>query len=406
MNAPRLPLLLLTAGVAARLFYGWLFPPPPAIGKLPDADRYVPLAIAVADHNALLDEEGKPTAMREPFYPILLGTFFKVFGKHYFVLLMLNCLLGAGALWIMFVLGRDLFSERVGLTALAIGAFYPPFIFYSAQPLRESLMVFLSAFTVYALIKCARSGRRWAAASGAAAACAALTTTTTVPFGLAAPLVFWPALKERGRAWPRARLHWLAFIAIYALWPARNYHHFKTWVLGSTTATGNHFYMFQIVPQEVGGTPRHYEILDNDPVWKEGYALEPVKREQFFWKAGLKKAAEDPLRYARLVAWRLLWDQWRVAPRPRSYAHSYDALRLLGFLTDGWILPLGFIGFLLARLRRPEFGWIYLYIASVAGVYALVLTMIRYRLPMMPWFILFSSFAIHEALFHLKQRRA
>ena len=55
------------------------------------------------------------------------------------------------------------------------------------------------------------------------------------------------------------------------------------------------------------------------------------------------------------------------------------------------------VGLLLARLRSPGMLWVYLNVFSAAGLFSLILTMIRYRLPAMPWVILLASYSIWTA---------
>ena len=58
------------------------------------------------------------------------------------------------------------------------------------------------------------------------------------------------------------------------------------------------------------------------------------------------------------------------------------------------LIPLALLGLLWVRLNPPECLWIYLFLGSVNLVYSLVLTMLRYRLSLMPWVILLASVAL------------
>ena len=69
----------------------------------------------------------------------------------------------------------------------------------------------------------------------------------------------------------------------------------------------------------------------------------------------------------------------------------------MSLLSDGWIIPLGFLGLLLSRLRRVEAVVAAAFIASLSFTYALVLTMLRYRLALMPWLIVFAAYALVRA---------
>ena len=82
------------------------------------------------------------------------------------------------------------------------------------------------------------------------------------------------------------------------------------------------------------------------------------EREEHLGKAARELIRRDPGRYARLVAWRFFWDTWRLLPRKRAGAHSYSLIKWASLLSDGWIIPLGFIGMLMVRLRPTENLWL------------------------------------------------
>lgn len=368
---------------------------PAAFWDQADPDHYVRLALTYADTGTLA-EDGRPTAHREPVYPVLLGWVFKLFGRSYLALLAANCLLGTLSVLALGWCGRRLFGERVGFAAAALAAVYPPFVYYAAQPLRETAMVLAGTLAVASLLWAADRRPAASAAAGAVNALAGLTNTTFLPFGLlCAPLA---AAFLRRRAPGAAALglaaYFAVFLPLYAAWPVRNYLSFGRWILGSTAGGGGTFYVYLIVPQEAGGTPEQGEIMSRDPVLRASVTLDAAARERYFWKAGLERVRRAPGAFLRLVAWRFFWDQWRFYPRPRPYEHSYGLLKAVGLLTDGWIIPLALMGLLWARLRPPECLWIYLFLGSVNLVYSLVLTMLRYRLSLMPWVILLASVAL------------
>ena len=363
-----------------------------------NTDGYVDIATMYARTGTLADDEGRPTALREPLYPLLLGVVFKVFGPVYPATRAVNWALGALTLLSIFWAGRLLFGERTALLATAIAAVYPQFVYYSAQPLRETLIALMSVLSVGTLVWASRS-ERWErfALAGAANAGASLTITSFLPFGLllAPPALLWLRRGEQKKAVRWTAVYCCVFLATYGLWPLRNYRAFGTWVLGSTAAAGMVFYAYQIVPQDVGGTPRETEILKADPVYMNAIAIpDRVRSQQVFWKAGLAKAGADPARFARLFAWRFLWDQWRLYPRPRAYDHGYAAIKWASLLTDGWILPLALVGLLWALRRPPETFLIALLVGSLTAVDSLLLTIIRFRIPMMPWLILLAAYVL------------
>jgi hypothetical protein len=149
------------------------------------------------------------------------------------------------------------------------------------------------------------------------------------------------------------------------------------------------------VPAEVGGLQGEVDILKADPTYHEGEKIkDPAEHEKFFAQAGMRRLTENPLRWARLVAWRFFWEAWRPVPRPRAYEHSYRVLWWVSALTDGWIIPLGLLGLLFWRYRPAEGLLVPAFIASFDLVYSLIFFILRYRVPMMPWLILLAALSI------------
>lgn len=388
---------LLAAAFAAR----WPVRGQPTGEPFPSEDGYASLASHVADTGELRDVEGNLSAFREPAYPLVLGACFKLFGKRYAVEVALNALCNALLVLAVYKTAAALFGERVGFLSAAISAFYPPFIYYAARPLRESLLTLLSVAGIWALVDAYRR-RKTAlfAAAGAVNSIGALTNTTFLPFGACAAPAWLLFLLRRE---PRRALLWTAvylaaFVLVYSPWPVRNYLVFHRFVAGTAGAGGTVFYTNQIVPSEVGGLDEERRIVAADPAYQEAAKLDRVEADRFFWKKGMERVKADPARFARLCLKRFFVDQWRIVPRPRPFEQSYVLLKWTAILSNGWIVPLGLIGLLfLGGLRPPEAGWIGLFILSYNSIYAAILSMLRYRQPIMPWIIIFAALALHRA---------
>ncbi|MBI4422436.1 MAG: glycosyltransferase family 39 protein [Elusimicrobia bacterium] len=381
-----------------RLAYGVLRATGPS-EAIPSPDAYVDLALSLADTGAY-SHQGAPSAVREPAFPLLLALFFKIFGKSYWTAFGLNCLGSMASLALLYSCGRMLFSAPVALTAAAIGAVYPPFIFYTAKLVRETFMGFWCLLGIWLALKArARGGLAAFAGAGASFSLAALTNTTLLPFGLAgAPAAF---LVLGPRDWRllarRLAVYGAVFAAVYAPWPLRNHRTLGEWILGSTSGGGVVFYVYQVVPQEVAGTEEENRIMDQDPVNQRLRGLPLAAREKAFWKAGFEKIRSDPARFGRLFAWRLA-AFWSVWPKPRAlYDHPYSLLKWISIASDGWIIPLGFLGMLLFRLRDPGAACFHSLTLSILLTYSFVCIGNRYRFPAMPGLVLFAAYALHAA---------
>lgn len=399
--------VVLAVAFLARLGYGLRFPAQAPGEPLANPDNYVSLSAAVAETWSIRDSSGRPTAEREPLFIMLLGATFMVLGKNYAAILVLNAALGVGSLFLLYRTGRVIMGESSALAAAIIGSFYPPFIFYSALPMRETFMIFMGLAAVSAVVAARRrDSLRAFAVAGAVNGLAGLTNSTFLPFSLImAPLglLFLAPTRE---TFKKCAAYAAVLIMIYLPWPVRNQLMFSRWIVGSTAGAASTFYTYLIVPQEVGGTPGQDAYLNQDPGIQKGLALklDPIANEQFFWKESMRWIGQHPFRYARLVAWRLFWDMWRLWPRPRAYAHSYSRLKLVSLLSDGWIIPLGFLGVILFRLRSPEALFPYFFVFSVSFTYSLIFTMLRYRVSLMPWLILFAGYCLVNAWEALRRR--
>ena len=161
-----------------------------------------------------------------------------------------------------------------------------------------------------------------------------------------------------------------------------------------------------MVPQEVGGTPEQTEILDKDSVFVAASRLNAVARDKALLAASLAIVRRDPRSYAKLAGWRFFIDSWRPMPRRRNYDHSYRLIAWTSLLSDGWIIPLGFIGMLWAGLGAPAALWLYLLMFSETFVYSLIFTIIRYRFARMPILILYAALSLSRLWSAVKARGA
>ena len=171
-------------------------------------------------------------------------------------MLALHGLLSILSLGLMFVLGRR-FGEAVAFASLTVGAFYPPFIFYFSQALRETTMVSLGLLSLWSVIKLNDDGKaRDFAAAGICSALAGLTNTVFLPFGLAAPIAACLLAGDKVRALGRVACYLGIMLPLYALWPLRNYSAFGSWIMGSTYRGGLHIFTYISSSRKTSRAPR------------------------------------------------------------------------------------------------------------------------------------------------------
>ena len=133
-----------------------------------------------------------PTAVRGPGFPFLLGGVYALSGDSVTAGRLLDALLGAAVVVLLYLIAKRIWGRRVGLLAAAMAAVFPPLVLLSRDLVSESLFLVLELGALLCVLEFRRSGAmtRWAVAAGAICGLAILTRPTgfvllaCVAFGL------------------------------------------------------------------------------------------------------------------------------------------------------------------------------------------------------------------------------
>jgi len=357
-------------------------------------DGYETIALNLLERGEYALEPGKPTSLREPGYPLMIAAVYGLAGgRRPEWILALQVLLGSATLLFSWSIGRRLFGEVAAEWGLWAAALYPPSVYYSAYFFRETLMAFL--FTLVAWCSCRWSepdsvarAKSASFGAGAAAAALAITNSAMIPALLLAGIGLWRASPAAART-RRSALFLAPILAAVGLWSWRNFRLHGTFVAGSTHV-GEEFYQALITPPEDLGTQRQAEINAADPVFQRAAALPELEHNAVLLKAGGSFIASHPGLYASRVAARAI-KLWRIVPYRRRYEHAYWKLVCASLLSDGWIVPLGFLGIWRFRKRWRTASAIPAGVIGVTAVYAALHAVIRYRVPLMPCVAVFAA---------------
>lgn len=395
MSERRLLAGLLAAAAAARLLYCWGFSPFEPAAPVSDISWYHSFALSLREHGALL-HDGKPSAAREPVYPIFLAGVYSIFGASNPAVWLAQTALGLAIVAMVFSLAERVFSRNVAWAAAVLAAFHPQFIFYTAQPEREILQIFLLLAAVLLMVlACRGESAPLMAGSAVLWAFCPLINSALLPAGLLAAGGAWLLGRRRGRDLRGLSALYLAvFLAIYALWPLRNYLVFHRFIAGAT-AGGAHVYVSLVVPNDAAGTALEKEYIDQDPVMRASSALPEDERDEYFYRAAARWVANHPLRFAGIMLASGI-KLWRLYPYSRDYGVSARVVQGVSLLSDGWIIPLGLAGLLLAGRRFPEADLFNLVLFAITLTYMIFWAVIRYRLPMMPYVLIYAGYALER----------
>lgn len=374
----------LTASVLARLAYvlhsGNAF-------TYPDETTYHEMALN------MLASGFSPASLqnREPLYPLLIALTYKIAGAAPLAVKLLQVCLSAAGAYFVYLSAALLFNRRAAFIALAIAALYPFSVFYDARLLRESLLVFLSCGIGLFSLKATVSDKKHCYAAALFAGLAVLTKVVA--------LFYWPVFILLGLFYRkldlrRAALSTLVFLAVLAPLFLINYSCTGRLFL----VRGQNFNLYQslVLPDEIVGTDAEAAAIAADPVFAAGKRLPMSEQDKYFSGQTARFIKSHPLVFIRKTAWKF-GKLWRPYPyKGMEYTYSWVLLVVISLLSDGWLLPLGLFAAVKLAGRRRELFPVYSYVLVLTGIYSLSWSQIRYRLPMMPFFIVFAAYLLDK----------
>ncbi len=139
--------VIFTAAVVLRILFIFY----QGIHLTSDELDYYNLAMNIVHGNGFSVENGLPTAYRPPAYPYFLSVLFTLHNSVYFIEIMQAVIESISGL-LLFIIGKKIFSERAGLTAMIVWSLFPSSIIMPSQLLSETLYVFLLLIFVVSTI--------------------------------------------------------------------------------------------------------------------------------------------------------------------------------------------------------------------------------------------------------------
>ena len=204
-NRAHLAAIALVA-VAAALRLAWIAYADFAPTLSDDAGRYDLLGRSLADGGGYINPNGTTTMFWPPGYPFILAAVYKAwpaaaFGDHGLTAaLVLNALMSAATVALVYVIGRRAFDGAAALAGAALIACFPSLIFLSGVTLTETAFTFFALLAVVLMVEAEVRDNRWLiVVAGLVLGYAALIRGQALLFGVAA-IPFWlVALRSQER---------------------------------------------------------------------------------------------------------------------------------------------------------------------------------------------------------------
>jgi len=368
-----------------------------------DAHAYDQLGKSLAEGKGYSDQDGNPTAARAPLYPLLIGIIYFLFGPSLFAVRLFQVILGVLSCYILFLLGRKAYNIPVALIASFLFAWNPYLVYYTGHLLQETLFIFILLITIY-LLSYLNEKTRFSLLAGGFAGLAVLTRETFVfylPFLLVGLLIVIKG--DILSKFKKTLLFFFVFSMVWGIWIARNYFVFGSFATRTVFCKG-----------DMGGEIWAHLWYGNNPYLGVDFEKEcrylgfempaelasipPKERGAYAKKKALKLITEDPLRTIKIHIVKF-GRFWRLYPHDtkllgESTKKSFNFLIIISLLSDGWIIPLGLIGLLLF-FRKKNLLILLWIMSQCIGITLIFYPMVRYRLPVMPFVMLYTAYFLY-----------
>lgn len=358
-----------------------------------DAAEYIALARNLAfNHVFSLSPDGAaaiiPTAHRPPLYPALIAALWWGDTVPATVVMILQAILGAGTVILVYLIARDRFSRTVALIAGVGMALGPMSSHFAASLMTEIQFTFLLTLGFFLW------GRKRFAWTGFCFGLAMLTRMTLAPFLLI--LILLPLLPAWRRHWRAHVMIVLVAVAVSSVWVIRNAVVFWRFIPVASSGYGTNLLFGTLETKLIGDDV--WTMVLNDPLTKveqEG-VVDEGEVDKVFLQRAIQRIKADPLH----------WLIVRAKQYPRFFMDSGDYLLGSHNITIGqawherqWLVILTKTAFILGNLLFFGLTAFGIFIARKRFValahitlFPVVLTLVhlplwieaRYALPMVP----------------------
>ena len=386
-------LCILTAGLIVRIAAVALFHPP----LISDDIDYVALGKSLA-HGEGFQLDGHATAFRPPGYPILLALSFRLFGESLLPVRVVQAAADLLSCFVLFLLGRRLFSERAGLIGAGIFALFPVEVLYVSIMMTET--VFTTLLLLYLLI-CTGTKASWntGIVAGIVLGAATFVRPTILLLPAAVFIVRWMTGWKPGENLKALGITAGTALLILSPWLIRNGDQF-----GRVTLTSNTGVNFWIGAHS--GAGGSYSFPENNPLLAVDGEFD---KSDLGMKLGIEFIRDRPLAYGMILAkkWAHFFsvDYWLLLSlhfQPEfRLAHKAGVVFSRFPLTDVLALQVPFASVLLLAtfglcchaggdrrgilfLFAPCAYWILVHLAFYASA--------RYRFPVVPLFMIGGAY--------------
>jgi len=355
---------------------------------------------------------------RAPAYPFFLGMIYAVFGHGYYTARLIGVILGSLSCLLIFIVGKEVYSLKVGVLAGFLACFYSMFIYFDSMLLTTYLELFFCLFGFLFLLMWFKkktalniilTGMFWG-----------LATITRPNFLIFVPvlsiyvfcLLKEKSLKER-----------LAPVILFAagMIPAILTVMIVNIAVGKDTVLlawngGINFYLGNN-PEANGWSATSPDI---DATWWGGYKdaiiiaerevgqrLMPSQVSNYWFRRGLNYIFSKPLDWAALMLKKiyLFFNVFEISNNQSIAAfREFSPLLRIPLLSFGVVTALAIWGFITSP-RRKHVMLMFFFLLVYTFSIVIFFVPARYRMPLVPFLLIFASYTIFWIIQKFKERK-
>lgn len=385
---------------------------PPEIVDAQDYDR---LAATLLETGQYAAPTGELSSLRPPLYPAVVSGIYAAFGNHsYLAVSLFQSIVSLATVYLTFLVGTNLFDERVGLASAAVVAVYPTLLAFNCLLLSEVLFTFFFTGAVLAsLVLLDRPS--WLASLGFGICLGLGALTRSTLWLCALPVACYVALFANYEMQRRLKLTGLAltiFAAILAPWAYRNTTLHNTFTLidvmaGRNVMMGNYEFTplersWATVTDVQGGQAWHRVLAAKTPGSAELTQGQIDKRAMAY---GITYFFSHPLQSAQRCAVRFFnfWQLERtiVAGMRQGVFGECSTRQLLlaaGLFCGAYaVVALSALaGAIIAPPRLTAHLLLLLWVAIPCVIHTVAFAHSRYHLPLVPLLAVYAAGAWRE----------
>ncbi|MGD8627982.1 MAG: glycosyltransferase family 39 protein, partial [bacterium] len=365
-------------------------------------------------------------SFRVPLYVYFVALSYLVFGLTYFGPLIMQALVGALSCALIFIIARKVFGRTAGILAGAGFALYGMAVYSDGELQPTTIYMALMLASVYfVLLALERRRPSYGLLAGACLGFAFLTRPDILPFGILLALVLLLAFRDRGgvRVAVLAASVLLCFMVLLGI---RNRAAFGEFYIFSPQGAvnlyiGNARYAdgkSAVAPP----TRRPYDV-SADPAEdsvtlacrmkaaeETGRMLSDRELSRYYVSRTFDEIGADPGAWIGLMirkAYYFLnsYERSDVKLLPR-FIEKHSRVLKLPLLNFGTVLVFGAVGIFLAARRRNRLAWVLgAGVAACAVNSVMFFVLWRFRLPAVPFLVMFAGYGVYE-VYHLLRLRS